>query len=243
LEIDQIEQRTFPISRRGYDRGDVDAFLKRIAAQYRDAIQAAQDAVENAAAAEAAASSNSHTFDNVGSHVSSILATASQAAENLRLEAEQEADSIRGVAEQDAAELKRVAEAYYVQAEGFKLKAEQEATALLSRAKSHVESMLADAREEASGIVDDSRAEVARFERVTRAKVETIVAEARRDYEHMRALQQQCTDRLSSVEFLIQQAKNGLSGQLRDPGESFEVLAESEGVSSSSRRLKFRRND
>src|SRR5215210_3907238 len=37
VEIDAIERRTFPISRRGYDRDEVDAYLATVAAEFRKA--------------------------------------------------------------------------------------------------------------------------------------------------------------------------------------------------------------
>jgi len=218
LDIDQLERRTFPISRRGYDRDDVDAFLTAIASdyrkvvgEYREAIQAAKDAVHSAAT-DAAALSSTHTFENVGSHVASILATASQAAENLKLEAEQEAEAIQKAAQVEVAELRRVAETYYAEAKDRRAQAEQEAGALRMTARSDVDQIIAEAHTQAAQIEQEAKEKAVRSDRIARAKVETIVAEGRRDYEHLRSLQQQMLDRISSVEFLIQQARDGISG-------------------------------
>jgi len=218
LDIDQLERRTFPISRRGYDRDDVDAFLTAIAAdyrkvvgEYREAIQTAKDAVHSAAT-DAATLSSTHTFENVGSHVASILATASQAAENLKFEAEQEAEAIQKAAQVEVAELRRVAEAYYAEAKDRRAQAEQEASALRMTTRSDVDQIIAEAHTQAAQIEQEAKEKAVRSDRIARAKVETIVAEGRRDYEHLRSLQQQLLDRISSVEFLIQQARDGISG-------------------------------
>jgi len=217
LDIDEIELRTFPISRRGYDRSDVDAFLTAIAADYRRtkaeydrAVQSARDAARSAAAA--AAVSNNPSFENVGSQVATILATASQAAETLRAEAEQDSDAIRKVAEEEIAELKRIAAADLAEAQDLRANAEQEADTLRAVAQSGADEIVAQAHRQAAQVEQEAKERAVRADRVTRAKIETIVAEGRREYEHLRSLSQQMIDRISSVEFLIQQARDGISG-------------------------------
>jgi len=219
LEIDQIEQRIFPIVRRGYDRAEVEAFLETIAAEYRQveaeygaAVQRANDAVRSAAT-EAASLSTSHTFENVGSHVASILSTASQAAGNLKAEAEQEAHAIRANAEEEAAEVRRAANSYLAEAQELRANAEQEMAVLRASVRADVDAILDAAREDAEQIETNAREEALRMERVSRTNLETLVADGRRELQHLRSLQQQCLDRLGSAEFLIQQAKEGISGQ------------------------------
>lgn len=250
MEIDEIDRRTFPISRRGYDRADVDAFLAKIAAEYRQttaeyshALETAKDAVRSAAT-EAASLSSSHTFENVGSHVASILATASQAAENLRTEAEQDAREILRAAEETAAELRKDAEAYNIQADGMRSKVEQEARALRDAARSDVERIIAEARDQASRIEQEAEGEASRLERVARANVETKVSEGRREYEHLRALQQQVIDRMASIEFLIQEARDGISANAVAANSRNDPAEESlEEVAASPKRTRARRTD
>lgn len=219
MEIDQIERRVFPIVRRGYDRSEVDGFLEAIAAEYRQVAAQYQQAIHRAneavrtAATEAASLSSSHTFENVGSHVASILSTASQAAGTLKAEAEEEARAIRIDAEEEAAELHRLADAYLAEAKDLKARAEQEVTALRASTRSDVEAILNAARQEASQIEQNAKEEALRVERVSRVNLETILADGRREVQHLRSVQQQCVDRLASAEFLIQQAKDTISGQ------------------------------
>ena len=73
-------------------------------------------------------------------------------------------------------------------------------------------SLLNDAREKASEIERDAKQAAARLERSARANVEVVVAEGRRSYEHLRAVELQGIDRLTSVEFLVRQARERLSG-------------------------------
>lgn len=224
MDIDEIELRTFPISRRGYDRADVDAFLTSIAAEYRrtqaeyrQAVQTAKDAARSAAAA--AAASNSPSFENVGSQVATILATASQAAETLRAEAEQDSDAIRKVAEEQAAELNQAAVAEMTEAQDLRAKAEQEVYNLRAIAEADADEIVAQAHSQAAQVEQETKERAARADRVARAKIETIVTEGRREYEHLRSLSQQMIDRISSVEFLIQQARDGISGHPSAVGE------------------------
>jgi len=225
LDIDEIELRTFPISRRGYDRADVDAYLTAIAADYRKAVAEYRQAIQTVknetrlAATDAAALSSRPTFENVGSQIALILTTASQAADTLKIEAEQESDAIRKVAEDETAELKRVAIAYMTEAKEVRARAEQEADVLRATARSDCDEIVVEAQREAAQVEHEAKERATRADRVARARVETIVAEGRREYEHLRSLSQQMIDRISSVEFLIQQARDGISGNPTAAGE------------------------
>ncbi len=231
LDIDEIELRTFPVSRRGYDRADVDAFLAAVAADFRNATARYRQAIQKAedearlVATNAAASSDQPTFENVGSQVALILTTATQAAENLKIEAEQECDAIRKVAEDEAAELKRVAVTYMTETKVIRARADQEADTLLATARSGADEILAEAQSEAAQIEEETKDRATRADRVARARVETLVAEGRREYEHLRSLSQQMIDRISSVEFLIQQARDGILGPSVATGERFGYTA------------------
>jgi len=193
------------------------ADYRRTKAEYDRAVQAARDAARSAAAE--AAVSNNPSFENVGSQVATILATASQAAETLRAEAEQDSDAIRKAAEVEVAELKRVAAADLIEAQDLRAKAEYEAESLRAVAQSDADEIVAQAHRQAAEVEQESKERAVRSDRVARAKVETIVTEGRREYEHLRSLSQQMIDRISSVEFLIQQARDGISGHSVAAGE------------------------
>jgi F0F1-type ATP synthase membrane subunit b/b' len=89
--------------------------------------------------------------------------------------------------------------------------AQQEAERALATARTEGARVVAAARDRAAQISQEAEESAAMLERTVRANVEAILAEARREYEHLRTAQQQCIDRLASVEFLAKHARDGLS--------------------------------
>lgn len=210
LSTDEVEARAFPIVRRGYDRDEVDSFLRRVAQNYREALERAREA-EALVQQALAEPPRGEAFEDLGGRVAAILRSASDVAEGIKAEAEEEAAAIRQEAHAAAEHVRREAAEHLAEAERVRAAAEQEAERVLAEARSEGIELVAAARERAAEVKQLSEQRASTLERATRANVEALVAEARRDYEHLLALQQQCIDRLASVEFLAKHAREGLS--------------------------------
>lgn len=232
-EIDKIETMTFSVTLRGYDRQEVDAFLRSVARDYRQVIKSAREAVNAArSAAQVAAppppapppppTPPAATFEDVGGRVTAVLNSAAEAAGEIKDAAEKEALAIRQRAREEAERLRRsssemLAEAEQARASSERQKAEAEATA-----RAQAELIVAEAQMQAAQVEAEARERVALMDRTARANLDAVIAEARREYEHLRSAQQQCIDRLASVEFLAKHARDGLS---ENAGHALDVLA------------------
>lgn len=222
LEIGEIETRAFPVVRRGYDRDEVDAFLRAVAQSYGALLDRAQDAEEHARRAMAEPPAVG-AFEDLGGRVAAVLRSASDVAEGLKTEAEEEAAAIRQKAHADVEHVRRDASERLAEAERIRVAAEQEAERLLASARSVAASIVTTAREKAAEVEQLATTRAAALERTVQANVDAIVAEARRDLEHLVAAEQQCMDHLASVEFLAKHAREGLAETF---GQSFDERLE-----------------
>jgi DivIVA domain-containing protein len=221
VEIDKIETKTFPITRRGYDRDEVDAFLRSVAADYRQVVRSAKEAVNAARAAApppppppapaAAPAPPTHAFEDIGGHVTAVLTSAAEAAEEIKASAEKEALAIRHRAREETEHLRRAAAEALAEAERVRAATEQEAAEADAEARARADALLVAAQQRAARLEDEAQQRLTTMDRTVRANIDAVVAEARRDYEHLRSAQQQCVDRLASVEFLAKHARDGLS--------------------------------
>lgn len=234
MDTDRIGSKTFSISRRGYDTAEVDEYLmaldteyQSVEAEYLEAIRSAED---EARRATETAPSSSLAFENVGSQVAAILGSAAQVAEEIKETAEREAETLSKAAANEADKVRRLASDEFTRAKQARSAAEREADSRLAAANANAESLLNEAQSKASSIEQDAKENAVRLERIARANVQAIVAEARREYQHLRALQQQCIDRLTSVEFIVKQAREGLSTEPHIDA----IWASDEGIESSS---------
>jgi DivIVA domain-containing protein len=221
LEIQDIASKTFPISRRGYDRDEVDKFLHVIAEEYRQVLQSARRAVDAAqqAAARQPSPPHSQSFAEIGGSVAAVLASAAEAAEEIKALAEEQAEAIRHKAYEDTVTLRQSAEDQLAEAEHVRAITEHDAAEALERARVEAADLLERARRNAAEIEEAAVNSADTLERTARANTEALLAVARRDYEHLRSVQQQCVDRLATVEFLAKHAREGLSdGGLSDGG-------------------------
>jgi len=210
LEIDKVQTKTFPVVRRGYDRSEVDAYLRAVAEDYRQVLAKARDAVRAAQAAPTPTHS-SQSFDDVGDRVASVLNSAAQAAADIRAAAEEQAEEARRQAEVHIAQAQRVVSDQIAEVERVKAATQDEVDALVTAARAEAARVIGGAQQEAIRIREDAERSADLLERTTRANVDAVLAEARRDYEHLRSAQQQCVDRLASVEYLAREAREGIS--------------------------------
>jgi DivIVA domain-containing protein len=231
-EIDKIEAMTFSVTLRGYDRQEVDAFLRAVARDYRQVVTSAREAVNAARAAAQVpapppaapapapappAAPAAPTFEDIGGRVTAVLNSAAEAAGQIKESAETEALAIRQRAREEAERLRRSTAEALAQAEQARAASEQQKAEAEATARSQAELILAEAQRQATQLEAEARERLTLMDRTVRANIDAVIAEARRDYEHLRSAQQQCIDRLASVEFLAKHARDGLSENSGQP--------------------------
>jgi DivIVA domain-containing protein len=96
---EEIESKEFLITLRGYDKDEVNAFLRAVAADYRSALsrQGTDVAVP------------SSSYEALGAEISTVLSTAKQSAETIRRRAEDDATELRRRAEEESRSLREAA--------------------------------------------------------------------------------------------------------------------------------------
>jgi DivIVA domain-containing protein len=175
----EILDVSFPGSVRGYERGAVDAYIKRV----------------NRVIAELKVSASPpaavrHALEQAEGKVQGLLEAAREAAEEITASAQREAEESTARAKAEAADLvvNTSAEADRVRAEADELIANTrtEADETLAKAKTEADQLLADARAEAQNALD--RAQTEADERLQRLE------------EELTALQQEAETRLREIE-------------------------------------------
>jgi DivIVA domain-containing protein len=204
LQPEEIESQLFPLVRRGYDTDKVDAFLRVVTAYYREALRAADEQ-------QHAPASYPQGFDAIGGQIASILATASSAAEDLKIEANHEAQLMRRVAAEESAEMTLAATNQLAMARQLKADALQEAEAIRSEASDEAARLRREARERIVSFEGDARARIMTLEETAKANVEAFLEEARRRYGELRDAERQSVAHLGSVQTTIRKAREALS--------------------------------
>jgi DivIVA domain-containing protein len=99
--LDRIRNATFPTTRRGYDKHEVEKFLARLA-----------DWLETGAGDESRSDVVKRELEKVGERTGAILAQAEESAQQIRAEAEEEARGTVNTANMEAAETRSAAGSY-----------------------------------------------------------------------------------------------------------------------------------
>jgi DivIVA domain-containing protein len=99
---EEIESKEFLITLRGYDKDEVQAFLRAVAADYRSLGDTSR---------AAAPVTSSNPFESLGEEVGTVLKVARESANALRQKAEDEASAARRRAEEESAALRNAASA------------------------------------------------------------------------------------------------------------------------------------
>src|SRR6476646_4282787 len=99
--LDRIRNATFPSSRRGYDKQEVEKFLSRLA-----------DWLETGAGDESRSDTVKRELERVGERTGAILAPAEESAQQIRAEAEEEARGTVNTASMRAEETRAETEKY-----------------------------------------------------------------------------------------------------------------------------------
>lgn len=99
---EEIESKEFLITLRGYDKDEVQAFLRAVAADYRSLADSSRSSAPVTA---------SNPFESLGEEVGTVLKVARESANQLRQKAEDEAAAARRRAEEESAALRNAASA------------------------------------------------------------------------------------------------------------------------------------
>jgi DivIVA domain-containing protein len=168
----EIRNVTFPGSRRGYDRGAVDAYVERVNRLIAE--------LEVNRSPQAAVR---HALERVGEQTSSLLQRARETAEEITASARQEADELSARAKAEAADLvvnaRAEADGSRAEAEELVAKAATKADEILARSNAEAEKILTRARREAEALQEEAEARI----RELQADTETIW-EKRRELLH-----------------------------------------------------------
>jgi len=121
----EIEDVSFPVSVRGYDRGAVDAYVSRV-----------QNVVEELELTRSPAAAVKHALEQVGEQTKGILAQAGETAEEITITARQDAEASSSHAKHEAEEIVSNAEAA--------------AAELLASSKAEAEATVAQAQKQAA---------------------------------------------------------------------------------------------
>ena len=139
--LDRIRNATFPTSRRGYDKHEVEKFLARLA-----------DWLETGAGDESRSDTVKRELERVGERTGAILAQAEESAQQIRSEAE-------SLARETTEEGNAQAEKSRKEAETYSKKTHSEADSYAEKARSEADKDAADARSEADADARDTIAD------------------------------------------------------------------------------------
>jgi DivIVA domain-containing protein len=150
--LDRIRNATFPSSRRGYDKHEVEKFLARLA-----------DWLETGGGDESRSDTVKRELERVGQRTGAILAQAEESAQQIRAEAEEEARGTVNAANMEASETRSETDKYASEtrasADAYgqqtRQAAEEEAAATRRQAEQDAQQAIADAQAQARRIVEE----------------------------------------------------------------------------------------
>ena len=231
--LDRIRNATFPSSRRGYDKQEVEKFLARLA-----------DWLETGAGDESRSDTVKRELERVGERTGAILAQAEESAQQIRGEAEAlareaidegnaQADQARQEADTYAKQTRTEADAY---AKETRKEADKDAAEVRAEAEGDARDTIADAQAQARRIVEEGTRR--------REDLESVIADLvrRRDevLDDTEELSGKLTAKSNAPERLAK-----LAGRTIDPqvlGNSVQIASGIKaGSQSVTTRLKFGR--
>jgi DivIVA domain-containing protein len=140
--VDRIRNATFPTARRGYDKHEVEKFLRRLA-----------DWLETGAGDESRSDMVKRELERVGQRTGAILAQAEESAQQIRAEAQDEARGTINTANMEAEETRTEVDKYATEtrtsADSYAQQTRQAAEEVLSSAKAQAEAQAREAIEAA----------------------------------------------------------------------------------------------
>lgn len=208
---EEIEDREFLITLRGYDKDEVQSFLHEVARELR---------VLQRAASQATAGAN--PLEAVGREVTSVLQAASASAEVMRREAETETTALRQRVQEEVAnlkestaraakQLKEEAERYAVEvrarADNETVKLRREADEYAAATRSSADTEAKKTRDESDRYAIEVRAaaerEASRLERETLERAEQRERAAAHKVERLLEIEKKLRDRLLGLEAML----------------------------------------
>jgi DivIVA domain-containing protein len=142
--LDRIRNATFPSSRRGYDKHEVEKFLGRLA-----------DWLETGGGDESRSDAVKRELERVGERTGAILAQAEESAQQIRAEAEDEARGTVNTANLEATETRTEAENYATETRAA---ADQQAQEAIGQAQAQARRIVEEAnqrREDMEALLGD----------------------------------------------------------------------------------------
>lgn len=212
LDAGDIERKTFPLARKGYDPEYVTAFLKVVADEVRASVRRESEALEaaRAAATDSVADEPSPAhfgFEKIARQVATILTSAAEAAEELKANADEEVIALQQAASEQASQIVRAAadEAAALKASASGLFGDAEAARL--RADQEAQLIEQQARDKAAAIERIAQLDAGNYERSVHAKVDDFLEESRTRYGRLRDAQHRCLKSLASIENVARRAQ------------------------------------
>lgn len=175
--LERIRKATFPSSRRGYDKREVEKFLSRLA-----------DWLETGGGDQARSDTVRRELERVGERTGSILAEAEQSAQEIRAEAEQEGQALTASVRAEADQVRKEAESYAAEARAAadsyakEQRAEADAYADQTRRSTdeQAQKLRAQAEQDAADMIEASQAQARRTveEGISRRKdIEAVIGD------------------------------------------------------------------
>ena len=228
LSPEEVAHRGFPTAFRGFDTGEVRAYLQRVANDLRDSIARERDLNRRLADAEHRAAhpviQGEELTRALGEEMGRVLATAQEAANELRSRAEENAARILREAHDQAQRIRAGAESVLAErteeAEGeaaeIRRVAAAEATSVVERARREADLVAADGEVRARAAVEEAQAararvlgDLTRRRRLLQMQVETLRAGRERLLEAYRLVRRsvdEVADELQRAETEARQA-------------------------------------
>jgi DivIVA domain-containing protein len=186
--IERIRSVTFAISRKGYDKREVERFLNKLA-----------DWLEAGGGDQARSDLVKRELERVGEKTTRILSEAEDSAEQLRTEAEQEASNTLARAEEDADRTCRSADDY---AARTRQTADNDGERIRDEAEKSAQETRAGATQEARMTIDDAQSKARRIVEEgakRRGDIEAVISDLVRRRDALLAEVDQLTSELKAV--------------------------------------------
>ncbi len=208
LTPDEIQAKSFTSAMRGYDKEEVDEFLRELSVVYAEALRTSR-----------LVASPADPVESLGSEVTEVLRTARDAAQALTERSKAEADQIRKRAADKALEIRR--------------QAQEESEKKIFTATAEAKKTLQEAQEHAARAVRTAEEQAAKLRKETAQEVTWIRDEARREASHLlddatakHKLLVQHEENLRDKVASAQEALGILKGALDDADDAAALAAE-----------------
>jgi DivIVA domain-containing protein len=209
--LDRIRNATFPSTRRGYDKHEVEKFLARLA-----------DWLETGAGDESRSDVVKRELEKVGERTGAILAQAEESAQQIRAEAEEEARGTVNTANMEATETRAGADQYAAETRSS---ADAYARQVRQEADEGVAAGRAQAEREARETIEAAQAQARRIVEdgtQRREDIEAVIADLARRRDDVLADTEELASKLTAA---VSQHRSGPGSDQFDRPEELDPLA------------------